>query len=232
MRRSLRQDFDVRILRPDLWHDGKHVHAVAGSVATWPDRSGKGVLTDQGTSSRRPASQVRTGVNGRPAVVCDGVDDRLTTTLGGPSGSHTFVFVYDPARDSDSHLEYLFDTSSGRLITAHIRDIVGVGNIAFFDGAWKVDSQDTIADPQIVEFVLESGGNGEIVRNGVSLGTAAYTARAISGNRHFFSQNDGSANYYEGAAAEIIYWSRAVSVGDRRALRLALAEKYGIRTAA
>src|SRR5690606_3666816 len=71
----------------------------AGDSASYPDLTGNGHVFVQGTASERPAFD-ETGLNGRPALVFDGVDDRITcitsfaqTLMGGINAPSTHILV-------------------------------------------------------------------------------------------------------------------------------------------
>lgn len=178
-------------------------------IATWvADVGTNGV---QGVAARRPT--YKTGIkNGLPVARFDGTTDGMDLTgLTAGLGSFTFVFVIDAA-DANTTLEYLFDTATGRLIMAFQAGTIT--KMGWNDGAWK-EPGIAITGWQILTFVLTSGANGEIFRNGVSLGTAAYTATAVGGATVLGAKHTAGANWFPGDIGEFLVYSDALDAATR-----------------
>lgn len=73
-----------------LWLDATQINQADNtSVASWADQSGNAYNAEQSTTAARPTYRTNQ-LNGLPAVVFDGTDDRLTI----PSSTATFKFLH------------------------------------------------------------------------------------------------------------------------------------------
>jgi len=141
-----------------------------------------------------------------------------------PSGSFTFVIAINPTDTSGA--KYIFDSSAGRFIIA-LRAF-GSELVGWFDGAWNGIAASSTGW-QILAWVLTSGGNGEVFRNGASLGAAAYSAKAIGGTTRIFSEYTGGAGFFSnGDMGEFLVFDKALSSGELSALTGYLNAKWNI----
>lgn len=177
-------------------------------IATWTATVGTNAT--QATVIKRPI--YKTGIqNGLPIVRTDGISDSMQLTgLTQASGSLTFIAAINPAATGTQ--KYLFDTQTGRLV---ITLYINVANrIGWFDAAWR-NIAASAGNFQILSWVLTSGGNGEIFRNGASLGTAPYTARAIGGKIGLFSDFNYNSRFPLCDLGEFLIYSTALDVATR-----------------
>lgn len=128
---------------------------------------------------------------------------------------------------STAATNYLFDSQTGRLIFATGSGSGSPGKLAFFDGAWH-DIANATTGWQILTWVLTSGGNGEIFRNGTSLGTAAYTAKAIGGTTALFAAFDNGGNRMSADIGDVLLFSKALSTTERQQAEAHLNAIYAI----
>ena len=201
------------------------VTADGNVVGAWADKSGNGNDATRTPVANKPL--YKTSIqNGESVVRFDGINDALL--LGGMTvgvGSLTFFIATNPTSIAAT-LKYFIDIHVGRLIVAHTTDDAAF-KVGWYDGAFdSVAAAQTGAQSLCWHFT--SGGNGEVFRDGSSLGTAAYTAKAIGGNVGLFSEADGSSKYVSGDAFEVIIYDSALSTGNRQAVETYLNNKWAI----
>ena len=146
----------------------------------------------------------------------------ISINLG--SGSFTFVVAADMA--NANAIQYIFDCATGRLIIAQ-----GVSGdqtkVGWYDGSWRSIAAATTGW-QILTWVLTSGGNGEMFRNGSSLGTAAYTAKAIGGSTRIFSTNGSSTVTTNCDLGDFLLYNKALNATELADIHGYLNGKWGI----
>ena len=83
---------------------------------------------------------------------------------------------------------------------------------------------------QGLTWVLTSGGNGEVFRNGSSIGTAGYTYRNISavGATYLGSSFDGASDKISGDIMEFLIYEAALSASDREQVETYLNNRWSI----
>jgi hypothetical protein len=207
-----------------LWLKADAITGVAdgAAVTTWPDSSNDAIVVTQGTAANKPLYRATGGPNSRPAVDFDGSNDFFDlSTLSVTSGSKSFFIVGNPT-DTSGTGQYFFDTSTGRIIIAHCAATGAFNQVGWYDGTWRAIAAATTGN-QFLEWVLTSGGNGEVWRNGSSLGTAAYSAKAIGGTTTI-----GQGNYYKGKISELLIYDTALSAGNRQLVESYISQKYAL----
>lgn len=197
----------------------------ADLVASWSSEQGA-VVAAQATSGNRPTFAAARK-NGLAVVRAPGVDDyMLFSNLSASSGSFTLIAALSNATTPNS--KYLLDSQTGRLIFA-----AGSGtpasSVAWLDsgGTWR-DIAASTSGWQILSWVLTSGGNGEIFRNGTSLGTAAYTATALGGAIALFGAFNAGGAFLDCDLGEIMMFSSALSSAHRVAMETYLNLKWAV----
>lgn len=194
------------------------------AVASWTDRKGSTAWT-QSTGASKPLYKT-SGIGGKPGVSFDGGDDGLdNSTVSIASGSLTCFLVCNPTQ-TDAGNHWAFDTTTGRLVLMQTGN--SVASAGWYDGSFHSIAAATTG-AQILEWVLTSGGNGQVFRNGTSLGTAAYTAKGVSG----ISRVGGGIGALNSAAwggimSRLLIYTGALSAGNRSTIRAALGSYYGI----
>lgn len=202
---------------------GAAASADGDPVGQWQDQSGNGWHFAQATAAKRGTLKLNIQ-NGRPVVRLDGVDDYLSSTaVSLASGSHAVFAALTPATN-DGTTRPVLDTELGRLLFA-MRTVAGT-HVGWFDGAYK-DIAVVAAGFQVLGWTLTSGGNGEVWRDGVSLGTAAYTARAWGGETVIGAFIGGTTNFSACDIGEIIVVEGGVTAGERQQVEDYLRDRWG-----
>lgn len=207
-------------------------------VTTWTDLSGRGNSATQATASLKPVLKLdANGISGRAVVLFDGTDDRMTANgasspfngadipcsivavarLTATSGAQTIVGFSNSASANARHA-LLATTSSAQ--TGQRRDDAAL--LKTLTGS----ASNTAAN--VHSFVF-SGTAGNLYLNGAQSGTAdtdldvgtvTLDQGQIGGVR--------SSNFLNGAIAEVVVYSRAIGVAERKRLERYLGAKYGI----
>ena len=197
--------------------DGDLIRAVT-------DKSGSGNDASQAVATREPI--YKTPVQNSLSICrFDGANDDLTLTgITVASGSFTFFAASNPTNNPGER-EYFFDCATGRLLICN--NASGSGNVGWYDGTWRTIAAATFTS-QILTWVFTSGGNGEVFRNGASLGTAAYSAKAIGGTTNLGSTSGGESDSWKGDFYEFLIYSSALSSANRALVRNYLNNKWAI----
>ena len=195
-------------------------------VTTWPDSSGNGNDATQATAGKKPLYKV--GIqNGLPVVRADGTDDFMSLTgMTAPAGGFTLIAVLDPPATGET--KYFLDSATPRHIFQALSS--SGDKVGWYDGTHHPIAA-AQSGFQILSWVLTSGANGEIFRNGSSLGTDPYTALAIGGSVGLFANPTGSASWLAADLGESLLYSTALSSGDRQQVEQYLSDKWGITLA-
>lgn len=201
------------------------VAGVSDRVTTWADQSGNGRNASQATAALKP-SKTPAAQNGLPALLFD-LSDGLSITMSLIAGSLSFWAVVNvPTAVVNGH--YLIDIETGRLTFA-VRNGVDNAKIGWQTGAGWVDIANTTTGWQILVWVMTDGGNGQLFRNGVSLGTSAYTGVAVGGQVAIGSRyNVNSTNGLRSTLGECGMVAGALSAGNRALLTSFLQSKWGL----
>lgn len=200
---------------------GGSLVAADGSVARWEDKSGNSYHATQSNAARQP--QRKTSIqNGLDVLRLD--QDALSLSLSLSANNWTFFVAAKPGSNT-ANSRYYLDSQTGRLIFAQLGNTSS--NIGWYDGTWRTIAAATTA-AQVLTYRLSSSENGAIFRNGSSLGTAAYTQKAIGGGVHVLSDYDGGGGFADGDVYEMILYEGALSTGDREAVENYLMTKWGI----
>lgn len=194
-------------------------------VGGWQDQSGNGVHFTQANALRKPLLKLNQQ-NGRPAIRTDGAatngDHLLTSLLSASSGSFTFYAVIKPPTAGD---KLLFDTQTGRLLVSTNGPNAKIG---WYDGGWKEVNSSVVGEWQAVTWVLTSGGNGEIFKNGSSQGTLAYTAKALGGTSALFTNYTNTSSWMACDLGEFLIYSGAHTSAQRAQVHGYLSGRWAI----
>lgn len=203
----------------EVWHDAAKGVSLSGSdVTQWADLSGNSRTLTDDNNAATPAQYVSShaAFGNRPAIDFNSLNYRLEYTGGISIASGSFTFVYVVDLDNTAGTQELLDTQSGRMACYAA---IG-GNVAFYDGSIR-NFAAAATGAQILTYVANADTNIiEVFRDGVSLGTTAYVARAIGdatsvGGRALAL---GAANNVEGKMAEMLIYSKALTTEQREAV--------------
>lgn len=163
--------------------------------------------------------------NGLPAIGLSA--SAYDVGLSAASGSFSLVAALAPTSNNQAFGQYLMDSQTGRLIFAPCTNAGSYNQVGWYDGTWRSIAAATTGW-QILSWVLTSGGNGEVFRNGASLGTAAYTAKAIGGTTRVFCTYGSIANTLTGSVGELLLFAKALSSDERGRVESYLNTKWAI----
>lgn len=172
-----------------------------------------------------PVSYTGNAKNGLPAISLSA--SAYNIGLSAASGSFSMVAVLNPTSSNKTYGQYLLDSQTGRFIFAPACNAGSYNQVGWYDGAWHQIAAATTGW-QILTWVLTSGGNGEVFRNGTSLGVVAYTAKAIGGTTRAFCAYGSIASTLTGEVGEILLFGRALSSDDRARVEAYLNSKWAI----
>ncbi len=221
-------------------------HDLAGTVGngttvdTWRDASSAANDATQTTLARRPVYRAA-GLNGRPALELDGVDDRLdltANTFATASYPLTVCAVFATTRAA-AHVVGHGSSSAGFLSTYGGGLVVNNGRAAlkansngaglFLTGSAVVND----GQPRVVCGVARTAGVSTLHGGGVADGSSSSGANAYGYTRSTIGASDGSASNtardpFAGTIAEIVVYGRALETSEREAVEEYLGRKYGV----
>lgn len=215
-----------------LWLDASALGGLSdgAAVTTWTDRSGTARHATQSTLSLRPTYR-SAGINGRPSLRFDGIDDhlRIGTALLSGSTPRTVVFVIRPTAVGNRGV---IDLGDGRangaafMVTPEYGVRVMGGNRLFqqaASGAAEIGvvtlagaTTATIA-AHVNGVALAVGSTGSMAINTAGLASIG-TFTAIPTNKHNFA----------GDIAEILVYNRVLSAAEIDTMERYLSAKYSI----
>lgn len=193
------------------------------------DKSGNSNNITQATQVYRAA--YKTGIqNSKSIARFDGINDYYAMSLTANAGSFTFVFAYNNNETFNNSADasgYLLDSQTGRFVIASSSGNDPFNEIGWYDGSWHEIANATNGW-QTNQFNLPNGGNGTVYRNGSSLGTAAYTAKAIGGTTTLSGRYNAGGNFLTGDIGEFIIYAKALDASETAALETYLNNKWAI----
>ncbi|MCA9179448.1 MAG: hypothetical protein KDB14_33565 [Planctomycetales bacterium] len=217
----------------ELWLDASDLSA--GPVATWNDKSGKSKHAVQASPAKQPVYSP-TGLNGRPAVGFDGVDDSFSLPTGfddfaagvsilivveaseiSPNEGH--VFLGNTANADLIRLSRTYQTES---VAFHVHDDNGISS---GKGTYKV------AIPSMLSGVQEAGAGlvstrlyiDGVVQASKLLPPVASVPRTLN----WVGRNDANTSYFAGVISEILVYNRALPAAELSQAHDYLRGKYG-----
>lgn len=242
-----------------LWldaNDDSTLTTSGSSVSEWRNKAGTAHVS-QSTANNQPTVETVSGLNGRKALLFDGVNDILLNTTSGlvassPSNpAFTVIIAHRTGTLSGSHVP--FDIAQGAsVVTNGIRRIItsqrGGGvvpidsvYVAFGNRDAVIGNSITASNTAYVHsfvFLSEttSAGNPRYFRNGItstrtltgqSDGVPTFTPSRFSVG----SSSQGAAENYVGHIAEICVYTGALTDFQRLSVERYLGTKYGIAVA-
>ena len=198
-------------------------------LSGWGDNSANGHDCTQSTDSQQlTLTSTNPAINNRASLEGDGSTDQMLVAAGSgwsASTDHTFILVVNP-HVTASYYQWYWDAQSGRLILQHLTS--ETGKTGYSDGSQK-HVADATTGWQILEYVFDAGGTqGEMFRNGPSIGTDTYAPKAVGGTVQICGPYSGTGKNFDGEIAMFFYKDALLSAGDRAAACNAMASYYGL----
>jgi hypothetical protein len=213
-----------------LWLDASQLTLANGAaVSTWSDASGQAHHGTQTGTTSRPTYQ-QGAINGAPAVRFDGTDDYLNlagTVISG-SQARTVFFV---ARPNVAGNKGIVDLGNGATAGAGfmISPELGV-RISGANRMWTPAAPTTTASMGTVQLNGTSTTNISLRVDGVTrTATSTVTSNVLtagSGTVGTWSATPVGANNFNGDIAEVIVYSRALSLSEQQTVEQYLNNKY------
>jgi hypothetical protein len=214
-----------------LWLDADDASTLTlngSTVSQWNDKSGNARHVSQATAANQP-TLTASGLNGKPVVTFDGVNDRLVTasTTLGITNSASLIVVAQPSSrtppeqgiagsDSLTNRFGLFITGSNAM---RWNPISGGSTVQAI----------SVTGAQILVGTAQSG-NSALFRNGTSIATGT-AATATMENTPFNIGNmlpGTTLPHFSGPIAEVLVLPSSLSTTDRQLLEGYLAWKWGL----
>jgi len=207
------------------------------SVTTWADKSPQGMNATQTTANNQPTT---TTVNGKTAVLFDGVNDLMTFT-GVSRTDETYIIAAAQTSNQTGDRTFLSDQGNGNGIgtVPSAVKLLDVSFGGFTEGVERLRIQysstsTTPTGPLVLSAVRSSAGLFVYVGgtqrssyvNGATYATApkATTIKAVGG------YGSGTFNLI-GWIGEVLCYDRAISASDRSKIEKYLGKKWGITVA-
>ena len=217
-----------------LWLDGSGIAQEGGKVSAWEDRTPFGHDVRQLEADRQPTFHSE-GVNGKPAVIFDGVDDVLGVMVNGArllssdTASLFIVMKQDRASaknallgwESNSHLNHL-----DLLFTYNDQLLFDYGNVSAGGRilAAQPESWDDLWN--LVE-VYRTGESGLVTVAGKPVFSDTFAGELDVEVDGALTLGGVGGLHFGGAVAEVLVYNRALGVGERESVVQYLGVKYG-----
>jgi hypothetical protein len=216
--------------------DAASITTVSGRVSQWNDKSGNGVHATQTTANNRPENTSQT-LNGRAVMTFDGSNDIMSFTGTARTDETQFVVVRNNmVASAVSNQQILGDASSGFGVTAVIKNDGSTNSDVFTHcGGFSLGTTSARYQfpannpfgPAVVSAIRSSASGGILRTDGVQRATCttsnSYALARIGGV--------GSSLPLNGYIAEIVIYSRALSVADVQRVERYLGTKWGLPVA-
>ena len=196
------------------------------SVSAWADQSGNGNHATQAVAAQQPLLSTSGGPLGSPAIDYFLSSVHLRPPILNAGTSHTMFFALNLRTPAPGAQRATLDASAGRLITMPVDG--GWLKLGYYDGAYK-PTVVPIAGVQTNTFALDGvGGTGAVWRNGVSVGTPAYTAKALAGNVYLGGNTGSGVSSADMLLLEVAVWSRVLGADELAILHAWSNARYGL----
>jgi hypothetical protein len=189
------------------------------TVALWPDRSPSEIDAGQGVVARRP--RLRLGVlNGRPAVEFDGTDDALI----GPPGPGSQMTVFLVARGSPRSLLRFQENETDYVVVGDANGQFAVSNqgalpLGLTDNRWHIIT---------ARLAVGQSGGLHTWLDGVTQGVTDASSNGLGQTTLYLGAKYDGTEAFQGALAEVISYSRALSLLERQRVEQYLASRYNL----
>ena len=228
-----------------LWLDADDVSTITlngSNVSQWNDKSGNGRNVSQATAANQP-TYTPSGLNGRPAVVFDGVNDYLAAASPLIGTTHSLFFVFTPTIENAAGSvfgqwsagqtgRFLFivnhnsggTTEAGKLNPFNSTATSGGGSYGL---AADVNISNT---PTLITSISTTGSEQwKLFKNGTEWDSATITSVFTGVNSAIGSVSATELlNPFDGAVSELVSSSSVLSTTDRQTLEGYLMHKRGL----
>lgn len=213
-----------------------------GFIATWYDQSGGSRDLTQSTASKQPkivsSGAIVAGVASKISADFDGTDDQLFTAVGVTiadiitASAYTAFTVFEAdAIDTGTAAPYQYDgvwNDSGGYMGLHLRD---TSSASFYNWDTHADiasrTMSTGTD-YLSEARHESGTIYHKLNAGTETSTASSDTGSLAGRLVLGGYTGGSSPYFNGRTSEVIFFSSALSSGDRTTVSNDVMGFYGL----
>ncbi|MFB9751426.1 chitobiase/beta-hexosaminidase C-terminal domain-containing protein [Paenibacillus hodogayensis] len=221
----------------DLWlkADAGVTVSVYGNVAQWDDQSGNGNHVGQADESRRPA-YVLHGMNDKPAVRFDGVNDVLERTLSSAySGNSSIILVMKQSSVGQGGNKGIFATNSGAtgfsiaVDTASPGQLLALSPTQHFKATKPLTTKDMILsvlfDTRTASPRFQSYENGELYLDSTNSAATSFKDYV----KYVLGRNQWSTGAHLAAdVSEVLVYRKTLTSTDRQDIEVYLKEKYGL----
>jgi hypothetical protein len=198
------------------------VRAIAANgdgVSYWQDQSAGGKHAAQITLAKRP-TMVTNGINSRPVIRGDGVDDYLGVSELSLEGAFAISAVFQCAAEPSAIT--LLGKDANNYITLTDNTTVTVG-IAGASQAFTVSAMGT--DPHILTVTRDADNAVNVYLDGTVSTTGAKTVAGTLALEQIMAHG---SEYFAGDLAEVLVYDGARSVNELAYTHQLLADRYGI----
>ena len=216
--------------------DAASITTVSGAVSQWNDKSGNSVHATQTTANNRPVNNSQT-LNGRAVMTFDGSNDIMSFTGTARTDETQFVVVRNNMLAGVvSTQQILGDASSGFGLIAVIKNEGSLNNdLLAYCGGFSIGTTaaryqfpaNNPFGPAVVSAIRSSASGGILRTDGVQRATCT------TSNSYALARIGGVGASYplNGYIAEIVIYSRALSVADVQRVERYLGTKWGLTVA-
>lgn len=190
-------------------------------VESWAPYLGAGPTFTKVTDGSRPTYDA-TGMNGHPTVDGNGSNLGLAGTgISETGGDYVLIAALNIVGPSAAQ-GYLLDFQTGRLIFE--TDIPSTANVGHYDGAHRSHGAYSTGN-QILRFVMNSASGAESFKDGVSIGTATYSAKNLGGTIGLLAQYTAGSSGANVKLAELLLFNSLDATRDA-AVEAFLTDRY------
>jgi hypothetical protein len=208
------------------------VDVTSGELDTWLEFSGNSTFTDVTTNDQNP-SLVESGVNFRPYIEFNGVDEDLIRNdfdadVLFSDQNNTIFYAFNYLSNTGVVMAGWESDGTGERLAYYEKNGTALRN-DMIGGTNLLGSLD-ITNRFVIATTLSDATNRTLFINGEEDDQESSASFTASGNQGDFAlgSQPGAANYAPSQAAEMIIFNDDLTASDRRKVETYLAIKYGI----